>query len=116
MSFKQAIIIRTDLKMQRGKIASQASHASVTAAYKTLQKNPDKFKKWYNSMAKIILKVGSEKELLKIAAMARSNKLVTEVIRDAGRTQIAPGTITALGIGPDEDEKIDKVIKDLKLL
>ncbi|PIX43420.1 peptidyl-tRNA hydrolase, partial [archaeon CG_4_8_14_3_um_filter_38_5] len=37
-------------------------------------------------------------------------------IRDAGRTQIPPNTITALGIGPDNEEKIDKIVKNLKLL
>ena len=116
MDYKQAIIIRTDLGMKRGKIASQASHASVASAYKTLKKMPEKFKKWYNNMAKIVLKVNSKEELIKIAGKAKRGGLICEVIRDAGKTQIPPGTITALGIGPDEETKIDNVIQDLKLL
>jgi len=37
-------------------------------------------------------------------------------IYDAGRTQLEPNTFTTLGIGPAPEEKIDPLIKDLKLL
>ena len=38
------------------------------------------------------------------------------LVVDAGRTQIPTSTVTVLGLGPDEDEIIDKVTGDLKLL
>jgi PTH2 family peptidyl-tRNA hydrolase len=81
-----------------------------------LQKSPEIFKAWIPFMKKIVLKVNSEKELMELKVKAAKAKLVVELIRDAGRTQIEPGSITALGIGPDIDEHIDAVIKDLKLL
>ena len=116
MELKQAIIIRTDLDMKKGKIASQASHASVAAYYKTLKKSPEKAESWFKSMAKIVLKVNSESELLKLKEKAARAGLIAEIIMDAGRTQIAPGSVTALAIGPDEEDKIDAITKDLKLL
>lgn len=116
MEYKQAIIIRTDLRMGKGKIAAQASHASLSAAFKTLKKKEKKFNEWFASMAKIVLKVDSERELMKYAERAGRAGIMTSIIRDAGRTQIPAGTITALGIGPDEETKIDKIVKDLKLL
>ncbi|PIU62419.1 aminoacyl-tRNA hydrolase [archaeon CG07_land_8_20_14_0_80_38_8] len=117
MALKQAIIVRADLKMGRGKIASQASHASVSTAYKSWKKNAELFNEWKNEgMPKIVLKVNSEKDILKFANEAGKNNLIFDVIRDAGRTQIPPNTITALGIGPDNEEKIDKIVKNLKLL
>ena len=116
MELKQAIIIRTDLGMKRGKIASQASHASGSAAYKTLQKSPEKFKEWITNQKKIVLKVSNKEELIKLKTKAAREGLVAELIVDAGRTQILPGSFTALGIGPDSEERIDKIIRDLKLL
>jgi PTH2 family peptidyl-tRNA hydrolase len=116
MEYKQAIILRTNLGMDKGKLVSQGAHASVASAYKTLQKNPEIFREWITCMKKIVLKVGSEKELLELKVKAAKAGLVVELIRDAGRTQIEPGSITALGIGPDTDDKVDSVIKDLKLL
>lgn len=116
MEYKQAIILRTDLGMDKGKLVSQGAHASVAAANKTLQKNPEIYRSWIPYMKKIVLKVNSEKELMELKVKAAKAKLVVELIRDAGRTQVEPGSVTALGIGPDSDEKIDAVIKYLKLL
>ena len=67
-------------------------------------------------MKKVVLKVSSEKELKDICKLARDEKLKCEIIRDAGLTQVEPGSITALGIGPADDKKIDKITGKLKLL
>lgn len=115
--YKQAIIIRSDLNMSKGKIASQASHASVLSAYKAFQKDKILFHAWFNEgMRKIVLKVDSESELLDLKKKAGSKGLTVELVRDAGKTEVKPGSITSLGIGPASNKKIDEVIKDLKLL
>ncbi len=111
---KQVIVIRTDLKMGKGKIASQVAHASIASFLKA---GFFKKRRWLKEgMKKVVVKVSSEKELLEIYEKAKKMGLSAEIIRDAGHTQITPGTITALGIGPDDDEKIDKITGHLKLL
>jgi PTH2 family peptidyl-tRNA hydrolase len=62
------------------------------------------------------LKVPSEKELVELDKKCKSAGLQTSLVIDAGFTQIPSGTITALAVGPDEDEKIDKITSKLKLL
>ena len=47
---------------------------------------------------------------------AKKAKLPCAIIKDAGHTQLEPGTITALAIGPAEEDVIDKITKNLKLL
>ena len=111
---KQAIVIRTDLKMDRGKIASQCSHASVSALMGSTKSKSETWLK--QGMKKIVLKVNNEKDLLKIYKKAKKEKIVCALITDAGLTQVSPGTITALGLGPDFDKRIDKVTGKLKLL
>ncbi len=96
----------------------QCSHAAV-AAYKQMMKQKDQeiLKQWENlGQPKVVVKVDSEEELLSIAANSRSKGLPTTVIRDAGRTQIAPGSKTVLGVGPASSEMVDQVTNHLKLL
>jgi len=82
-----------------------------------MHKEPDAFDKWMKTgMKKVVLKVMSEKELMELKKKAGSNKITTAVINDAGLTQLSPGTTTAIGIGPDTEERIDSVVKELKLL
>jgi PTH2 family peptidyl-tRNA hydrolase len=38
------------------------------------------------------------------------------IFKDACLTQLPKGTITCIGIGPDKEEKIDKITKKLKLI
>jgi PTH2 family peptidyl-tRNA hydrolase len=111
---KQSIILRTDLKMDKGKTAAQCAHASIASFLKA--KDVDR-KKWLSEgMKKVILKVYNEKELINLYKLAKKEKLPCELIIDAGLTQIKPGSITALGIGPANDKKMDKITGKLKLL
>ena len=112
--YKQAILVRQDLKLPKGKMAAQAAHASVDAVLKS---DKDIVKKWRSEgMMKVVLKVNDLKELRKYNQIAKDNGLKTAVITDAGRTVVEPGTTTCFAIGPDKEEDIDLVIKDLKLM
>lgn len=73
-------------------------------------------KRWERGgQAKIALQVKSEDELLLLQAQAVSLGLCVRAIRDAGRTQIASGSLTVLGIlGPRS--VVDQVTGHLKLL
>ena len=113
-SYKQVILIRQDLQLPKGKLAGQVAHASVEAALNSNKKVVDAWRK--QGMPKIILKVKDEKELLQYLSQAHDANLVASLIMDAGKTVIAPGTKTCVGIGPDEEEKIDKITGKLPLL
>ena len=116
MELKQIIVIRTDLKMQKGKLSAQSAHASVEALEKTRIKFPKWVKEWRETgMQKIVLKVSSEKELLELFESVKK-EIPTALIRDAGRTQIPSGSKTCIGIGPAPENLIDKYTKELKLL
>jgi peptidyl-tRNA hydrolase, PTH2 family len=111
---KQALIIRTDLKMNKGKMASQCAHASISAFLKAREEDRQE---WISGgMKKIVLKVSSEGDIESLFKSARKERLPAEIIVDAGLTQIEPGTVTALGIGPADDDKVDRITGKLKLL
>ena len=112
--YKQVIIIRKDLKMGKGKLAAQSSHASYSSAKKAAKKMLDA---WENEgQKKIVLKVASEKELLDLEKRCAKAGIPCALIMDAGKTQLEPGTVTALGIGPERDDKIDQITGNLALL
>ena len=115
--YKQTIIIRTDLKMSAGKLAAQASHASLSSYLKVAKKNPDLAKKWEaEGQKKIVLKVEGEKELFENLQKAKDAGIPCEVICDAGRTQLEPGTHTCFGAGPWDEKTLDALFGKLKLL
>ncbi len=114
MPYKQVVLVREDLKLPKGKLSSQVAHASVDATLKSDKKIVELWKK--DGGKKVVLKVKDEKELFKYKQMAEDNGLKTALIQDAGHTVVEPGTITCLGIGPDEEEKIDKVTGKLKMM
>jgi len=114
MSYKQVIIVREDLKLPKGKMAAQVGHAAVDASMKSDNKILSLWRK--EGSKKVVLKVSNERELLKIWQIAEDSELKTALIKDAGRTVLEPGTITCLGIGPDEEEKIDRITGTLKMV
>ncbi|HXX97859.1 MAG TPA: peptidyl-tRNA hydrolase Pth2 [Candidatus Bathyarchaeia archaeon] len=119
MKLKQAIIVRTDLSMGKGKIAGQVAHAAVEAAESIRRYCPEWYYSWLDDDSletKIILKVDSEAKLHALSRDAFAQGINPAKIYDAGKTQLEPSTFTAVGIGPAPEYKIDLLIKDLKLL
>lgn len=114
---KQVIVVRTDLEMSKGKLAVQVAHASVSAAFEAYFKKTDWFKEWFSSgQKKIVLKVSCEKELLDIYQQALTLGLPVALVKDAGLTEIPPGTLTAVAIGPAPSNLIDTITGRLKTL
>jgi len=114
---KQAIVVRNDLKMGKGKLAAQVAHASLSAAEAAQQKRPAWYEDWKGEgQAKIVLKVDSEDVLRELLRKAKSAGLPASLIEDRGLTQLEPGTVTCLGIGPAPEPAIDAITGKLKLL
>jgi len=114
---KQVIVIRKDLKLGKGKLAAHVAHASLAAYRKAEQKHPEVVEEWMaGGEKKVVVGVGSEGELLELFEKAKRRGVPCGLIRDAGLTQIAPGTLTALGLGPWEDGELDALTGHLKLV
>ena len=114
---KQAVVVRTDLGMGRGKIAAQAGHACVLGAEHIRKTHPEWFSQWFEAgQKKIVLKVPGIKELHEIKRHAVEIGLPCLEVADAGHTQVSPGTVTCVSVGPAPENLIDKITRDLKLL
>lgn len=116
---KQCIVVRADLKLPKGKAAAQAAHASVEAVLRSLGSaaGKERVKAWRaEGMAKVVLKADDERALLALNRQAKEAGLTTAVITDAGRTVVEPGTRTCLAAGPDDEEHLDELFAELKLL
>jgi PTH2 family peptidyl-tRNA hydrolase len=111
--YKQVIVIRSDIKMSKGKIAAQAAHASLSSAKKCSKKI---LKAWENEgQKKVVLSAGME-ELSQLKDRCKKLGIPFALIIDAGMTELSAGSITALGIGPEKEDKINKVTGSLPLL
>ncbi|OHE97665.1 peptidyl-tRNA hydrolase PTH2 [Colletotrichum orchidophilum] len=122
---KLVLVVRTDLGMTKGKMAAQASHATL-ACYKSLSKAAAKdplspaakiLSRWERlGQAKIAVQIKNQDEMLELMGKARSLGVTSEVIADAGRTQIEAGSLTVLGVGPAPKSLVDQITGHLKLL
>lgn len=110
---KQAIVVRADLGMGTGKLAAQVAHASLQADGTA---DESVSREWRGSGAKkVVLRAESEDQLFALAEAADRAGVPHAIVRDAGHTELEPGTVTALGVGPAPDEDIDRVTGDLPL-
>lgn len=115
--YKMVIVMRTDLKMSKGKLAAQAAHAAVNCAFASKKKDPKSFDKWYSEgQKKVVLKVDSLDKIFEIKAVADANGIINSVISDAGRTEIPAGSITCIGLGPNAESVLDKITGELSML
>jgi len=111
---KQVIVVDASLGLPAGKLAAQVAHAAIIGF---LRAPPPLQRAWLQSgMAKVVLACGSADELLELASRADAAGLPTGLVRDAGRTVLAAGTATCVGIGPAEAAEVDRITGKLSLL
>jgi PTH2 family peptidyl-tRNA hydrolase len=113
-SVKQVIVVNEALRLPRGKLSAQVAHAAVGAL---LLSAPEAQTAWLQAgMPKIVVWVANEAELLALEERAKAAGLAAFLVRDAGRTVLASGTITCLGLGPATAEALDPLTGTLRLL
>jgi PTH2 family peptidyl-tRNA hydrolase len=115
--YKQVIVFRSDLRLSKGKTAAQAAHAAVSAAEQARKHRKEWFEDWLEEgQCKIAVKVKNEKAMAELEMQAKESDLPCALIVDRGLTEIPPGTVTCLGIGPAPVERIDRITGALRLL
>ena len=70
----------------------------------------------FHRAKEICVKADDALHIEQIEKQAKQLKILTSKIHDAGHTQIPAGSLTVLALGPDEDDKLDGLTGDLKLL
>jgi PTH2 family peptidyl-tRNA hydrolase len=114
---KLVVVVRKDLKLSPGKMAVQVAHAAVTCAIQCRKNNLRWFKSWFNEgQKKVVVKADNMKVLYELKTIAESLGVTTSLVQDAGLTEVPPGTVTCLGVGPGPNPEIDKVTGSLSLL
>ena len=118
---KMVFLVREDLKMGAGKIAAQVAHAAV-GLFDEITSGKDEFHQkaldyWTEYGAKkIVLRAENLEVMVNAAKACKEAKIPHLMISDAGHTQVPAGSVTVLGIGPDESAKINLITGKLKLM
>lgn len=114
---KLVVAVRSDLELSKGKTAVQVAHAAVECSLRAKAERPDLFRRWHSEgQRKVAVKVAGIRELEEIREKAARAGLIAVTIADAGLTEVEPGTVTCVGIGPDSEGRVDAVTGGLKLL
>jgi peptidyl-tRNA hydrolase, PTH2 family len=129
---KQVIVIRRDLNMRRGKEIAQGAHAAMAWLTVRIRHNLSDCDRdrdytlsdftpaeeaWIKgSFRKVVCQADSLRDLMTIHEAAEAAGLEAQLITDNGITEFGGvPTITALAIGPDYDERLDPVTRELVL-
>jgi len=112
--------VRTDLGMSPGKIASQAGHAYLGAFLDCQELKPAILAEYLRSFpgTKVCLKAKNLDALLRAQAQAQSAGIPCSLITDSGCSNFFNGQpiITALGLGPANENQIKHITRRFELL
>lgn len=124
---KQVIVVRKDLNMRKGKIASQVAHASMKFIVDNNEadrgdelrvnlKGPEA--QWLTgSFTKVVVGVDSQDALEDLIFQAELKGVEVHSIVDAGKTEFdGIPTLTCAAFGPDEAIVLDEITGRLKLI
>lgn len=112
-NIKQVIVVNSDLDLSRGKLVSQACHGSL----KAFRQSPEDLRsEWMSSGEKKIVLKASTERLKSLESEFEDRSITSVTVRDAGRTEVEPGTLTCIAAGPEKESRLDSVTGELKLI
>ena len=116
--YKMVLCVNMELKMGKGKVAAQCSHAALGCYKRAIKSCPGGVRAWeVSGCAKIAVKCPSEEEMMEeIMVKAAQVGIPYYFVEDAGRTQIAAGSRTVLGLGPAPVRVFEGITSHLKLM
>lgn len=112
--YTQAIIVRKDIEIPKGKLAVQVAHAALGAF---LDQDDHKLKyEWLEEgQRKLVLKVNNLNDLYDIKEFALDKEIPAYLVEDFACTVFDEPTVTCIGLGPVSIEKMNEITKGLKL-
>ncbi|KAG5562530.1 hypothetical protein RHGRI_005306 [Rhododendron griersonianum] len=114
---KMVLVVRQDLKMGAGKIASQCAHAATGLYSELVHSQRSLLRQWeLCGQPKIVVTCKNQQEMNKLKEAAEGIGLPTFVVADAGRTQVSAGSKTVLAVGPGSKASVDSVTGKQRLL
>lgn len=136
---KQFIIVRTDLPMNAGKVAAQASHSCMKVFFDKMTFTPledspntpsennyvgtyswsvtEEELQWVQGkFTKVTKKVKNENQLLKVYNKAVEAGLNVSLIKDAGLYGLEGENYTCIAVGPNYVDRCEPVVGKLQLL
>jgi peptidyl-tRNA hydrolase, PTH2 family len=111
---KQVIVVNRSLGLPKGKLAAQVAHAAIGAfVAASAQAQVD----WLQvGMPKIVVYAADAQVLIQLEQAAREQQIPACLVHDAGRTVVAAGTITCLGLGPAPAHELNPLTGALPLV
>ena len=116
--YKMVLVLRGELRLTPGKAAVQAAHAAVMLVDDSGRGRApaELLRAWRSQGARKIAVLAPTLDAMReLERAARARNLATAWVEDAGYTEVAPGTVTCLGIGPARASDVDAVTGDLPL-
>lgn len=124
---KQVIVVRRDLKMRRGKVASQVAHASMAFLVDNnearrddelaVKLTSDEATWMSGSFTKIVVGCDSEDALRDLIFRAELADIEVHEVVDAGRTEFdGVPTLTCAAFGPCAAGELDAITGNLRLM
>ena len=113
-------MVRTDLGMTPGKIASQAGHAYLGAFLRCQELNPQLLADYLQDFpgTKVCLSSKNLDAILRAQAEAEVSDIPCSLITDSGCSNFFNGQpiITAIGLGPANESQIKHITRRFQLL
>ncbi len=114
---KMWLAVRQDIKMSKGKLAAQSGHAYGDLYVAALTHVPELFQQYQaHATPKITVKAKNADAIDRIAAECLKANICYETVRDAGRSELEPGTVTVVAFGPAYFDELPKFLQRLQVM
>ena len=108
---KQVRLGREERDLPLCKLAGKVAQGSLEAAVQAGETRDE----WRDAGAKkIVVRCGDNTTLRELKDRCVELGIPCYLVRDAGHTVVEPGTLTALGVGPGSENRVDRVTGGLE--